>query len=493
MLIFNAILELLAGMGVFLIAMKMLSTNVESLAGSKIKNMFGKLSKRKLAGVGIGTVASAVIQSSGAVTVMVIGFVNSGVMSLVQATTIIYGANVGTTITAQIVALGLLGTNFISINAIFCALAGIGAFIMLFAKRDSVKKIGGLTAGFGMVFVGLSLMTNSMLNLAQSPQLVNFLASLKNPILLLLAGILITAILQSSSAVTGLTITMLFGGLLTLNQGIYLTFGSNIGTCVVAFIAAIGSITNARRAALIHLLFNVFGVTLFVIIDLCLNFGGTSFAHLLQVMFPNVPVTQLAMMHTIFNVISVIVMLPFTNMLVKLTEKMMPNKQKNDLNEGKAQYDRLSTILKQSKTNAKEGGEQPNFHYVQKLTLANHTPAMAQVKSEVVHMAEIALLNFNRSVNAKVKFDYSAKKEFEKDDELLEFMKRETHKYLSQLSKKQNSSSDEKFIDTAFYALAELEQISNYSKNNFGYANILNNKKPINLENICFSRTKGEI
>ncbi|MDD4839174.1 MAG: Na/Pi cotransporter family protein [Clostridia bacterium] len=441
-----AVLELLAGLGVFLTAMKLLTNNVESLAGDKIKGMFAKISKSKFVGVGIGTATTAIVQSSSAVTVMVIGFVNAGIMSLTQATTIIYGANIGTTITAQLVALGMLGTGSISMNAIFGAFAGLGAFILIFAQNDKLKRIGGLTAGFGMLFVGLSLMSSSMSALAQSPQLSMFLSTLSNPLLLLFAGVLVTAVLQSSSAMTGLVLTMVFGGLLTLNQGIYLTFGSNIGTCVTALIACIGSNTNAKRTALIHMLFNVIGVVLFMLIGLFLKLGGLSFASLLETMFPNVVTTQLAMMHTIFNVVSVLIMLPFTNLLVKITKKIMPEKQISDAE------------------------EKPRLNYINDIYLVTPPIAIAQIKNEVLYMSDVAMKNFNRSIDAIVKLDFTEKKKFEKDEELLNFMNREIIKFLVKLSKRENSTLDAEFIGTIYHAISDLERIGDYAENIFEYA-----------------------
>ncbi|MCF0163679.1 MAG: Na/Pi cotransporter family protein, partial [Bacteroidales bacterium] len=232
--IVSAILSLIAGIGIFLIACQMMSTNLESASSRKLKNLFSKASKSDLVGVGIGTVGTAAIQSSGAVTVMVIGFVNAGIMSLRQAATIIYGANIGTTVTAQIVALGMFGGGGLSTTVIFAAFAGIGAFTSLFAKNNSLKQIGGIMTGFGMLFVGLEMMSSSMDSFAQLDSVKMFLASIKNPILLVLIGAIFTAIIQSSSVMTSIAIAMVFTGLITLDQGIFLTMGSNIGSCVVA-------------------------------------------------------------------------------------------------------------------------------------------------------------------------------------------------------------------------------------------------------------------
>ena len=224
----TSVLSLIAGVGIFLIACTMMSSNLESLGSKKLKALFAKTSKSKLVGVGVGAVTTAAIQSSSATTVMVIGFVNAGIMSLAQAATVIFGANIGTTITGQLVALGMFGSNSISSSVIFSAFAGVGAFMLAFAKRDSVQKIGSILAGFGMLFVGLSMMSGSMAYFSELEEVKTFLALFKNPFLLVLIGALFTALVQSSSVMTSMAITMVVTGLITLNQGIYITMVSNI-------------------------------------------------------------------------------------------------------------------------------------------------------------------------------------------------------------------------------------------------------------------------
>ena len=224
--IISAVLTLIAGIGIFLIACQMMSSNLESASSTRLKSLFSKAARSRLLGVGIGTVGTAAIQSSGATTVMVIGFVNAGIMSLTQAATIIYGANIGTTITAQIVALGMFGgASAISTTIIFSAFAGIGAFLALLAKKDMGKKIGGTLAGFGMLFVGLSMMSGSMSDFAQLEGVKVFLSGINNPILLVLIGAVFTAIIQSSSVMTSVAIAMLCVGLISLDQGIFITMG----------------------------------------------------------------------------------------------------------------------------------------------------------------------------------------------------------------------------------------------------------------------------
>ena len=244
--IITSVLTLIAGVGIFLIACSMMSSNLEALGSKRLKSLFSKASKSKLLGVGVGAATTAVIQSSSATSVMVIGFVNSVIMSLTQAATVFFGANIGTTITGQIVALGLFGGNSVSTSVIFAAFAGVGAFILAFSKKDKLTKIGGITAGFGMLFVGLSMMSGAMSYFSELEEVKSFLALFRNPFLLVLIGAVFTAVVQSSSVMTSMAITMVVTGLISLNQGVYITMGSNIGTCVTALIAGLTSTKNAK-------------------------------------------------------------------------------------------------------------------------------------------------------------------------------------------------------------------------------------------------------
>ncbi|MBP5423070.1 MAG: Na/Pi cotransporter family protein, partial [Paludibacteraceae bacterium] len=326
-----AILSMLAGIGIFLIACGMMSSNLEAISSSKLRTLFQKVSGNKIIGVGIGLVTTAAIQSSGATTVMVLGFVNAGIMTLAQAATIIYGANIGTTVTGQIVALGMTSGNMISTTVIFSAFAGIGALISLFTKKDNLKKWGGIFSGFGMLFVGLSMMSAAMGVFSELDAVKVFLSRIDNVILLVLIGTVLTAIIQSSSVMTSIAITMVVTGLISLDQGIYLTMGSNIGSCVVAMIAGLGSGKNAKRTALIHLFFNVGGVIIFVILGFVLSIlsgGNLNYGVIFAKLFPKAPQIQLAMFHTIFNVSTVFVALPLTNLLIKTVTKIIPEEEK---------------------------------------------------------------------------------------------------------------------------------------------------------------------
>lgn len=448
--IISAILTLLTGIGVFLFATKILSSNLESVSGNKLKSLFAKTSKNKLLGVGIGTVATAAIQSSGATTVMVIGFVNASLMTLPQAATIIFGANIGTTVTGQIVALGTLGES-ISTTVIFSAFAFIGACMIMFGKKDAVKKAGGILFGFGLIFVALDLMSGSMEVFTENEELgvQAFLATIKNPILLVLIGAVLTAVIQSSSVMTGIAITMVFSGLITLDQGIYLTMGSNIGSCVVAVIAGIGSSTNAKRTALIHLLFNLAGVILFMLVGMIMreaSHGAVTFGALFQRMFPDVPSTQLAMFHTFFNVITVILILPFTNMLVKLVTKILPERKR------------------------KPDPDSPKFTYIEEHFLSAPPIAAEQIKKEICSMAEIASYNFDRAANMFCTLDFADKQIFKKNEEKLNFLNREIVRFNVKLSAEDMNSADGVFLSTVYHTVSDLERIGDYAENIVEYA-----------------------
>lgn len=433
-----------------------MSSNLESVSSNKLKQLFARTSKSKLVGVGIGTVATAAIQSSGATTVMVIGFVNAGIMSLMQAATVIYGANIGTTITGQITALGMF-ENSISTGVVFATFAGIGAFTMAFAKKDLVKKIGGILAGFGMLFVGLDMMSASMDTFASLDTVKNFLASISNPLLLVLIGTILTAIIQSSSVMTSIAITMVFTGLINLDQGIYLTMGSNIGSCVVAIIAGLTSSTNAKRTALLHLLFNVSGVVIFMLIAMMMREISKAvnptkiitFGYLFGKMFPGVPQTQLAMFHTIFNVITVIIMLPLTNFSVKLVCKILPDKKKKD--------------------------EQPaeHFYYIDEHMLSTPPIAVQQTKNEIVNMAEIALHNYNLACDVICTLDYSKIEKFCQNENELNFLNKEIARFVVKLSKLEMNDADHNYLATTFHTITDLERVGDYAENIIEYADKL--------------------
>lgn len=446
----TAILTLLAGIGIFLIACQMMSSNLESASSSRLKKLFSKAAKSKLLGVGIGTIGTAAIQSSGATSVMTIGFVNAGIITLSQAATIIYGANIGTTVTAQIVALGMFGGgNSISTTIIFSAFAGLGAFMLLFSKKSSAQTWGGILAGFGMLFVGLSLMSASMKDFAALDGVKTFLASIGNPILLVVLGAILTAIIQSSSVMTSIALTMVVTGLISLDQGIYLTMGSNIGSCVVAIIAGMTSGINAKRTALIHLLFNCSGVVVFLLIALVLSLSGTGFGVLFEAMFPGAPQTQLAMFHTIFNVLTVVMILPLNEALVKLVCRMIPEPRKAD-------------------------DEQLKLKFVDGNMLRTPPLAVAQTKKEIIWMSELAIMNFDRAIKIITTLDFGERQVFDKTEEEINYINRTLVDFVVQLSNRSGlNERDHVYLATTFRSIRDIERIGDYAENIVEYAEAL--------------------
>ncbi len=447
--IITSLLTLLAGIGVFLIACQMMSSNLEAASSEKLKALFSKASNSRLMGVGIGALGTAAIQSSGATTVMAIGFVNAGIISLVQAATIIYGANIGTTVTAQIVALGMFGGNSVSTSVIFSAFAGLGAFLSIFAKKSGPKTLGGILAGFGLLFVGLELMSGSMKAFAALDGVKTFLAGIGNPILLVLLGAVFTAIIQSSSVMTSIALTMVVTGLIGIDQGIFLTMGSNIGSCVVAIIAGITSGTNAKRTALIHLLFNCTGVVLFMIAAMVLGWFDISYGSLFERLFPSAPQVQLAMFHTFFNTATVVIMLPLTGTLVGLVTRMIPERAV-----------RQDTGF--------------SLRYVDDNMLRTPPVAVSQVKREILRMADIALENVDRALDMAVQLDFSEKNKFERDERQLNFINRELIGFVVRLSGRSGlGEKDRTYLSSTYRSIRDLERIGDYAENIVEYATIL--------------------
>ena len=447
--IITSLLTLLAGVGVFLIACQMMSSNLEAASSEKLKILFSKASNNKLMGVGIGALGTAAIQSSGATTVMTIGFVNAGIISLAQAATIIYGANIGTTITAQIVALGMFGGISVSTSVIFSAFAGLGAFLNIFAKKSGPKTLGGILAGFGLLFVGLELMSGSMELFSAQDGVKSFLAGISNPILLVLLGAVLTAIIQSSSVMTSIALAMVVTGLIGIDQGIFLTMGSNIGSCVVAVIAGVTSGTNAKRTALIHLLFNCTGVVLFMLVAMVMGWFGLSFGNVFEGLFPSAPQVQLAMFHTFFNTVTVLIMLPLTGVLVGLVSKMIPE---------------------HSEPQAAEF----SLRYVDENMLRTPPVAVSQVKREILRMSEIALGNVDRALDMAVQLDFSTKDQFERDERQLNFINRELVGFVVRLNGENGlGEKDKTYLSGTYRNIRDLERIGDYAENIVEYATTL--------------------
>lgn len=453
---FYAITALLAGLGAFLLGFKLLSENMEKLASDGLKRMFSRTAKSKLAGVGIGALSTAIMQSSSVTTVMVVGFVNAGVMSLYQATAVIMGANIGTTITAQIVA--LQSFDFVEIAM---ALTVVGIFMNMFCKRDKTKTIGLMLAGLGVVFMGLNYMSSAMNIFKNSPKITSLLASVSNPFLLLLLGVGITALMQSSSAVTSVVISMVGAGIMIGDGGnsvLFLILGTNIGTCVTAVLSSIGAGRNAKRACTIHLMFNVFGAFLFFIMLLCWqNFMEMTFANWFKEAGQ-----QIAMFHTFFNVTCTILFLPFTNLFVK-----------------------LSGLIVREKTNKKEkktGG------VMDKRFLNTPFIALEQVGKQRLVMLETSMNNLESALNGFLTRNDGNIDEVLKTNEEIAQLYRKTTDYLIQVSGRDISLRDEKTVTALHHNLGDIVRISEIADNITKYT-----RKTIKEDVVFSSGVNGQI
>lgn len=454
-----SVITILAGCGVFLLGFKLLSDNMEKLAGNGLKRLFNKTSDKKLVGVGLGAAATAVVQSSAITTVMVIGFVNTGIMSLKQAATIIMGANIGTTITAQIVAL-----QAFNLNVFFMALAFIGMAMNMFSKKDKVRLAGIALAGLGIVFVGLDVMSGAMEGEMIHAALETVLSKATNPVFLLFIGVAFTALIQSSSAVTTIIIAMAMQGLIVGGGGnavLYVILGSNIGSCVTALISSIGTSVNARRASIIHLLFNVIGAVIFMVVLLIFpQFQEKTFER-----WFSSPETQIAMFHTFFNVLCTLMFLPFTNVLVKLAMLIVPETKTEE--------------------KAEETESGAKFVYMDKRFLNSPALAISQLKKETFRMADMAMASLATAFNGFIRRDVSTVENVAANNEKIADLSKSISDYLVKVSAAGPSLEDEKKISALHNNVGDIVRISELADNLTKYT-----RKTIN-ENLTFSPVVG--
>lgn len=454
-----SVITILAGCGVFLLGFKLLSDNMEKLAGNGLKRLFNKTSDKKLVGVGLGAAATAVVQSSAITTVMVIGFVNTGIMSLKQAATIIMGANIGTTITAQIVAL-----QAFNLNVFFMALAFIGMAMNMFSKKDKVRLAGIALAGLGIVFVGLDVMSGAMEGEKIHAALETVLSKATNPVFLLFIGVAFTALIQSSSAVTTIIIAMAMQGLIVGGGGnavLYVILGSNIGSCVTALISSIGTSVNARRASIIHLLFNVIGTVIFMVVLLIFpQFQEKTFER-----WFSSPETQIAMFHTFFNVLCTLMFLPFTNVLVKLAMLIVPETKTEE--------------------KAEETESGAKFVYMDKRFLNSPALAISQLKKETFRMADMAMASLATAFNGFIRRDVSTVENVAANNEKIADLSKSISDYLVKVSAAGPSLEDEKKISALHNNVGDIVRISELADNLTKYT-----RKTIN-ENLTFSPVVG--
>ncbi len=419
------LLSFFTGIGLFLYGIDAMGQGLEYAAGSKMKKILGALTKNRFLAVIMGALVTALIQSSSATTVMVVGFVNAGLMNLAQAIGVIMGANIGTTVTSVLIAMDL---GMIAPVALL-----IGVFVMLFIKKDIIKHIGQTVAGFGMLFVGMELMSYGMAPLGESEVFTYFMTNFSNPIVGVLIGLVLTAIIQSSSASIGILQALALQGLVPIEFAVYILLGQNIGTCVTALLSAAGSKTNSKRTAVMHLLFNVVGTIIFVFIT-----AFTPYISFLQGISDSVS-AQISAAHIIFNVVSTIILFPFANILIKIACLLIPDKEPED-----------SKLV---------------FKFYDAHLLSTPPVAVEQIGKEVVRMAYLARDNFDRAAVALINNDTSKKEKIESVEEVINFLNHGITKNLVKINALDLDYNDAKYIGRLFHVVNDIERIGDHAVN----------------------------
>ena len=442
----SILLGLLGGLALFLYGMQMMSSGLEAAAGNRMKRILEKLTSNRILGVLVGAGITAVIQSSSATTVMVVGFVNSGMMTLRQAVWIIMGANIGTTITGQLIALdvGLLAPLF--------ALVGVAMIVSL--KKPQLHHYGSILAGLGVLFIGMDMMGASMEPLAEWPAFVNLLSSFSNPLLGIAAGALFTAIIQSSSASVGILQALAISGVIGLDSAVYVLFGQNIGTCITAVLASVGTSRNAKRTTIIHLMFNIFGTILFTI--LCMT---TPLTGLIQSLTPGQPDSQIANMHTLFNIVTTIILLPAGGLLVKIAMRILPEKK-----EAEAEGMHLQYLV-----------PNPNMTK-QEHPIGFSAMYITQLSQELNRMLHMAGQNVETAFQAVLDRDPKRLEGAEDTEEYIDYLNKEISQYISNVIVNETNEEDSTAVSAYFRISGNIERIGDHAVNICEYTQIMKEK-----------------
>lgn len=421
------ILSMAGGLGLFLFGIRTMGDGLENAAGAKLKRMLEVLTGNRFLAVLVGFVVTAIIQSSTATTVMVVGFVNAGMMSLAQAVGVIMGANIGTTVTSLLIAL-----NFSSVAA---AAVLVGVILMLASKKTVVKNLGAIFTGFGLLFLGIDMMSDSMAPLRESAGFMNFIVTVSEsplrPLFGIILGIVMTAVLQSSSASVGVLQTLAMQGLVPLKFSVFVLFGQNIGTCLTALFSTVGAKKNSKRAAVIHLLFNLIGTGIFILIALL-----TPYVEWIEKLSPD-PMAQIAISHIVFNIVSTVIMFPFANILVKLSCLLVPGKDDSEMH-CKFIDDRLLNT--------------PPF-------------AVMQVSKEVARMAKLARDNFETSAHALINRSNKDLDKVMENEEIINYLNHHITSYLVKLNALDITDSDSDYIARVFHAINDIERVGDHAIN----------------------------
>lgn len=425
------VLALLGGLALFLYGMQMMSTGLEAAAGNRMKSILEKLTSNRVKGVLFGAAITAVIQSSSATTVMVVGFVNSGLMTLKQAVWVIMGANIGTTITGQLIALD------IGAIAPLFAIAGVGA--IMFIKSEKVHHISSIFAGLGILFMGMDMMGAAMSPLKESEAFISLMTKFDNPLLGILVGALFTAVIQSSSASVGILQALASTGMIPLSSAVFVLFGQNIGTCITAVLVSIGMKVNAKRTTVIHLLFNIIGTVLFTVICLV-----TPYVTWIEAMTPGDPVAQIANAHTVFNIVTTLLLLPFGTHMANIAVRILPDSKKADDEDLRLKYIRP---------------------FESSYAIGHSAVAVSQVRDEVNRMRNMVAKNISDSFDSLVQYDEKLRKKVSEREEYIDFLNKGISEYIVSLMASEMNMSDSRKINGYYAIISNLERIGDHAVN----------------------------
>ncbi len=452
---FTNVMGLLGGLALFLYGMQMMSTGLEAAAGNKMKTILEKLTANRFVGVLVGALITAIIQSSSATTVMVVGFVNSGMMTLNQAIWIIMGANIGTTITGQLIAL--------DVGEIAPLVAFLGVAAVVFLKNEKVKHVGEIMAGLGVLFIGMDMMGAAMKPLANSASFVGLLTTFENPVLGIAAGAIFTALIQSSSASVGILQTLAGSGVIGLKSAAFVLFGQNIGTCITAFLASLGTSTNAKRTTVIHIMFNVFGTVIFTI--LCLV---TPIISLVEGWTPGNAPAQIANLHTMFNIVTTILLLPVGTYLGKLATAILRDKRSESQEEGMT----VRYLLDMKHINTEKLG-------------ASFVCAEG-IKQELMRMLSMARDNVWEAFDAVMEGKKEKLALVEEREEYVDFLNKEVSKYITSVVSYETTATGSQMFNSLFSVTGNIERMSDHAVNIAEYSQMIEEK------GISFSGTANE-
>ena len=443
----SILLGLLGGLALFLYGMQMMSAGLEAAAGNRMKGILERLTSNRFLGILVGAGITAVIQSSSATTVMVVGFVNSGMMTLKQAVWIIMGANIGTTITGQLIAL--------DVGAVAPLFAFVGVAMVVFLKKPQIHHYGNILAGLGVLFIGMEMMGSAMEPLREWPAFVNLVSTFSNPVVGILAGAAFTALIQSSSASVGILQALALSGVIGLDSAVYVLFGQNIGTCITAVLASIGTSRNAKRTTIIHLSFNIIGTIVFTIICMV-----TPFVSLMEGLTPNVS-AQIANTHTIFNITTTLLLLPFGTQLAKMATKILPDR-------------------------AEEKEDTMHLEYIQPMIpietrgetkIGISAIAVNAIRNELTRMTKMAKENVALSFDAVREGNTGLLEEVRNREEYIDFLNKEISKYISRMLVKERNPKDSQYMSVLFKVCGNLERIGDHAMNICEYTNMIQEKQ----------------